>query len=520
MPNDTESDSTGQDASVPDPHSKLDALESSLFADRALIIAANRGPVTFQTHADGSRTFNRGSGGLVTALMGLAQHVDATWIACARSEEDTEWAQGDVPLWEDGNTIRVNFLSPTADAYEGYYNVIANPLLWFLQHSMWDVPHQPIIDRTTWNAWHEGYVAINQLFADAIVEQVRDSWTTINEPTIAMLHDYHLYLAPRMIRNQMRPGERPVITHFVHIPWPGPDYWQILPPEMRIAILEGLLGADLLGFQTQDDALNFMRTCQRLLPRVGVRYKEGRVWYRNHATYVRAYPISIDVAALRQLSVSDEVAAHRAEIDEMVGDNKMLLRIERIEPSKNIVRGFVAFEELLEVHPEYIGAINFVAILVPSRMDLGEYQDYLDEVMAIVGRVNARFATATWEPIRVLVGESYARAVAAMQRYDVLLVNSIVDGMNLVAKEGPIVNERNGGLVLSERTGAREQLQDGAIVIPPCDIYATANAIHTALNLPAEERARRNDYLVAVVTEQDITHWLTSQLETLERLGL
>ncbi len=499
---------------------RLRGPESALFADRALIIAANRGPVTFQTSADGSRTFDRGSGGLVTALMGLAQHVDATWIACARTDEDSKWDQGDVPLWEDGNTIRVNFLSPEPEAYEGYYNVIANPLLWFLQHSMWDVPRQPVIDHATWEAWEGGYVAINQQFADAIIGEVRESWRAHKQPTIAMLHDYHLYLAPRMIRSAMRPHERPVITHFVHIPWPGPDYWQILPPTMRTAILEGLLGADVLGFQTHDDAINFIRTCQGHLDRVGVRYKEGRVWFRNHATQVEAYPISIDVGALRNLAASEEVAAHRADIEEMVGDHKMLLRIERIEPSKNIVRGFIAFEEFLESYPEYLGAINFVAILVPSRMDLGEYMNYMDEVMAIVGRVNARFATATWEPIRVLVGESYARAVAAMQRHDVLLVNSIVDGMNLVAKEGPIVNERCGGLILSERTGAREQLEAGAIVISPCDVHATADAIHAALTLPEEERCRRARYLQEVIEREDITFWLNSQLETIERLQL
>lgn len=507
-------------SSAPNIIDHQDALESSIFADRALIIAANRGPVTFQTQADGSRTFNRGSGGLVTALMGLAQHVDATWIACARSEEDTAWEQGDVSLWKDDSTIRINFLSPSLEAYDGYYNVIANPLLWFLQHSMWDVPRQPIIDLETWTAWRQGYVAINQLFADAIVEQVRASKEIAGKQTIAMLHDYHLYLAPRMIRNQMRPYERPVITHFVHIPWPGPDYWQILPPEMRVSILEGLLGADVLGFQTNDDALNFMRTCQRHLKRVGVKYKKGRVWYRNHATHVQAYPISIDIGALRTLADSDEVAAHRQDILDMVGDKKMILRVERVEPSKNIVRGFIAFEEFLRLYPEYVDNVIFVAILVPSRMDLGEYRDYLDEVMSIVGRINAQYATADWEPIRVLVGESYTRAVAAMQCYDVLLVNSVVDGMNLVAKEGPIVNLRCGGLVLSERTGAREQLESAATVIAPCDIHATANALYDNLALPEEERCRRAARLAEIIDSEDITSWLTSQLETLEQLNL
>jgi trehalose 6-phosphate synthase len=486
------------------------------FVDRSLIIAANRGPVMFQTVEDGSRTFTRGSGGLVTALVGLARQIDATWIGCARTEADTEWEKGEISLWKGRETLGVHLLSPDPEAYEKYYNVIANPLLWFLQHSMWDVPRKPVIDRTTWDAWSSGYVAINRLFADAIIEQSKGA----SKRPLVMLHDYHLYLTPRMVRMGLRPSERPTISHFVHIPWPGPDYWSILPPQMRISILEGLLGADILGFQTHSDVLNFIRTCQQYLERVGAKYKAQRVWYRNHATYVRAFPISIDVEGLRRLARSAEVIELRSEIEEMIGDQKLILRIERIEPSKNIIRGFQAFEEMLLTYPEYRGRVMFLAILVPSRMDLGEYQDYLDEVMAAVGHINASFATGSWEPVRILVGEKYERAVAALQCYDVLLVNSIADGMNLVAKEGPIVNQRSGQLVLSERTGAREQLESAAIVISPCDISATAVAMHRALVMPKTEQRRRAKELRQLVEKEDVYWWLCRQIETAEQLGL
>ena len=355
------------------------------FVDRSLIIAANRGPVIFQTAEDGSRTFTRGSGGLVTALVGLARKIDATWIGCARTEADMEWEKGEIALWKSRETLGVHFLSPEQAAYEGYYNVIANPLLWFLQHSMWDIPRKPVIDRSTWTAWNEGYVSINQLFAEAIINH---SLAAKKRPLV-MLHDYHLYLTPRMVRKQLRPAERPTLSHFVHIPWPGPDYWSILPPKMRSAILEGLLGADILGFQTHDDALNFIRTCQQYLDRVGAKYKNQRVWYRNHATHVRAFPISIDVQGLRRVSQSAEVAQLRTEIEEMIGERQLILRIERVEPSKNIIRGFQAFEEMLTLYPKYQERVLFLAILVPSRMDLGEYRDYLDEVMAAVGHINA-----------------------------------------------------------------------------------------------------------------------------------
>lgn len=280
------------------------------------------------------------------------------------------------------------------------------------------------------------------------------------------------------------------------------------------------MGADVLGFQTHDDVLNFIRTCQQYLSRVGAKYKIQRVWYRNHATHVRAFPISIDVGGLRRVARTAEVAKLRAEIEEMIGSQQLILRIERVEPSKNIIRGFQAFEEMLSTYPEYQGRVMFLAILVPSRMDLGEYRHYLEEVMAAVGRINATYATGNWEPVRVLVGEKYERAVAAMQCYDVLLVNSIADGMNLVAKEGPIVNRRYGQLVLSERTGAREQLESAALVISPCDISATAKALHDALTMPKGERKKQARELKELVEEQDVFWWLCQQIETVEQLGL
>jgi trehalose 6-phosphate synthase len=501
---------------VDDTSQRCEALQADFFANRALIIAANRGPVTFETAEDGSLQFQRGEGGLVTALTGLCRHTDATWIACAQTEADAAWQEGNVTLSDEGGAIRVQFLSPETSAYEGYYNVIANPLLWFLQHSMWDMPRAPVIDRTTWQAWEEGYVAVNRLFAEVIADQVRAT----SRPTLVMVQDYHLYLVARFLRQGMRPRERPTVLHFVHIPWPGPEYWRILPPAMRQAILDGLCAVDLLGFQTEEDGLNFIRTCQSYLPRAHVNFRHGRVWYRNHATHVCDFPISIDVSTLRQLAASPEVAKHRSEIQDAVGDRQLILRVDRIEPSKNIVRGFLAFEEMLELYPEHRGQVKFLALLVPSRMDVDGYQDYSDELMAAAGRVNAQYGTGEWEPVRVLVGESYPRAVAALQLYDVLLVNSIADGMNLVAKEGPIVNQHDGVLILSEGAGAHEQLGPGTPVISPCDVYATAEALHQALVMSPEERLERTTRLRWLVEREDITAWLCHQLETVTELNL
>jgi trehalose 6-phosphate synthase len=492
-----------------------EALQAEFFADRALIIAANRAPVTIEQAGDGTLEFQRGGGGLVTALTGLCRYTDATWIACARTEADSVWRQGSVDL-EDGSRICVQFLSPDGNAYEGYYNVIANPLLWFLQHSMWDVPRAPVIDRATWEAWEGGYRAVNCQFADAIARQVRAT----ERPTLVLLQDYHLYLVARYLRAELRKHQRPATLHFVHIPWPGPEYWRILPPAMREAILNSLCAVDVLGFQTHADALNFLRTCETHLPRASIKYKRQRVRYKKHTTHVRDFPISIDVEALRQLAASSEVAVHRAELEDVVGHQSLILRIDRIEPSKNIVRGFLAFEELLELYPEHRGQVKFLTLLVPSRMDVDEYRNYLDELMAAAGRVNATYGDSEWEPVRVLVGDSYPRAVAALQLFDVLLVNAIVDGMNLVAKEGPIVNGRDGVLVLSERVGARQQLEQGAIIVSPCDVYATAKALHRALVMPSQERHERAEGLRLLIEREDIAAWLCRQLETIVELGL
>jgi trehalose 6-phosphate synthase len=335
-----------------------------------------------------------------------------------------------------------------------------------------------------------------------------------------MLQDYHLYLAPQLIRYKFRPRGKYTLAHFVHIPWPGAEDWGLLPTAMRVAILEGLCAVDLLGFQTREDALNFIRTCESHLPGCHVNYRRGRVRFRNHITHIRDFPISIDVEGLNQFSETDEVAFYRDQLVQLHGDWQILLRIDRIEPSKNIVRGFQAFDELLELHPEHRGKVKFLALLVPSRLDVPEYGDYLGEVMGIAGRVNAKYGMPDWEPIRIWVEENYPRAVAALQIYDALLVNSIADGMNLVAKEGPIVNRRDGVLLLSERTGAYQQLEPGVLVVPPLDVYSTAEAMHQALTMPVQEKQEKAERLRALIESHDIVDWLNQQLNAISSLHL
>lgn len=490
-------------------------LKNSLKTDRfsEIIIVSNRGPVTISKDEQGDYAFKRGSGGLVTALTGLAHFTKLTWVACALSPEDAEWKHGQICLEDNDCNLGVYFINPDPQAYDGYYNQISNPLLWFLQHSMWDIPRSPIIDQQTWIAWDMGYQVVNRQFAKEIAEIVRKK----KKPVLIMLQDYHLYLTARYLKKYLR-GQDVTISLFVHIPWPGPEYWGILPARMREELLDGLAAVDLMGFQTSEDGLNFIRTCENYLPKAIVQYRNRRVRYRSHDTIIRDFPISIDVNAIEAMSETEEVNEYQREISRQVDGKKMILRVDRLEPSKNIIRGFQAYESLLENHSEYRGKVIFMAYLIPSRVGVEEYQNYLDEIMVTVGRINAHYGSSDWEPIRLLVGENYPRAVAAMKMYDVLLVNSIADGMNLVAKEGPIVNQKDGVLILSERAGARQQLHQGALVISPVDIFETQVAIHKALSMNVEEKQKNVKILRKIVREEDINFWLKSQLEVVNSI--
>ena len=471
-----------------------------------IVIASNRGPFSFSEKEDGTFDFTRGAGGLVTALSELAKQHEVLWVACALSDADKKWteAQKGVPQIIEETLFKL--IIPETDAYNRYYNVIANPLLWFLQHQMWDAPRNPSITRETWEAWNEGYVVINQLFADAIIETVKDS----KRPIIILPQDYHLYLVPQMIREKL--GNNVQIQPFIHIPWPGPDAWTILPGQIRKAILEGLLGADRVGFQTKKDAFNFVQTCRFYLDSAHSYGSRESIQYQDKKIATTAYPISVDSEALEELSESNEVRLYKNHIINIIGDNRMILRADRVEPSKNILRGLEAFRVLLETYPEYQSKVQMMALLVPSRMAVDEYQIYLEEIMAQAGLINAAYSDGFWEPVRIIVGNNYSRAIAAMELYDVLLVNPLADGMNLVAKEGVLVNQREGVLILSESAGAFFELGDHALTVSPYDVYGTANAMHKALTMPAEERQERSEKLKDIVRKNNVRKWFENQI--------
>lgn len=489
----------------------------SALPPRPLIIASNRGPVTFTRRSGGAFDARKGSGGVVTAVSAVARERQPIWIAAAMTDGDRQRAEiarqdgEDLIEFGDPTEFRLRFVVPTPEVYHQYYNVISNPLLWFLQHYLWDTPRTPDITKEIWDAWRDGYVAVNRQFADEIIAAI----DAVEGDPLIMVQDYHLYLCSGFVRDR-RPSAH--LQQFVHIPWPDPDYWRLLPMEIRRAICEGMLGNDIVGFQTPEHGRSFMYTCEAYVPGAEVDYSTASIFWKDRRVEVRSYPISIDAAAVRRLAYSKEARSHDRYLPNHWNEFTVL-RVDRAEPSKNIVRGFLAFDRFLEAHPEFQGRVNFVAITVPSRMDVVEYQDYLDDVSAVVGRINAKYANVEtgWQPVHLIMGENYPRALAAMKWYDVLLVNSIIDGMNLVAKEGALLNERNGVLILSEGAGAVSQLGEHSIIIGPTDVEGTADAIHRALTMPLEERRRRAEGLRRSVERDDVTAWFENQVNDMAK---
>jgi len=486
---------------------------------RPLIVASNRGPVTFSHGDDGTFSVRKGSGGVVTAVSAIAQERQPIWIAAAMTEGDRARAEvarrkGEAFIGTGEESFRLRFVTPEPETYHQYYNVISNPLLWFLQHYLWDTPRTPDITAETWSAWRDGYVSVNRQFADEILA----ACSQYDEPPIIMLQDYHLYLCAGFLREKLPDAG---LQHFVHIPWPDPDYWRLLPEEMRRAICEGMLGNDIVGFQTPTHARSFLYTCEAFVPGASIDYVARAVYWNDRRIEVRVYPISIDTVAVRRSAYSKEARAHDRYLPNHWNEFTVL-RVDRAEPSKNIVRGFQAFDRFLEAHEEFQGRVNFVAITVPSRLDVEEYRDYLDDVSAVVGRINARYANVEtgWQPVHLIMGENYPRALAAMKWYDVLLVNSIIDGMNLVAKEGALLNERNGVMILSEGAGAVAQLGEHALIVAPADIEGTADAIYRAVTMPLAERRRRAEGLRRAVESDDVTAWFLGQLIDIARYEL
>jgi trehalose 6-phosphate synthase len=479
-----------------------------LHADR-LIVATNRGPVEYSLSQDHELKPHRGTGGMVTALIETGNRMEVTWVAMAMTEGDrvalNEARQHGGLLASPvcSQKMQLRYVAVPKTVYAKYYEKISNRILWFLQHYMHD-PGAAAPARWLQDAWTNGYTVANQAIAEAVNREIEREESS----AVVMLHDYHLYLAPLMIR--LRHPEV-VMQQFIHIPWPDVRCWHFLPSNIVRDIYRGLVGNDLIGFQTERDARNFLEGARTLLEEADVDFEEGTVAWQGHLTRARAYPISISVEGERSL-IHSAAGRRAAEQIRPLLCEQTIMRVDRIEPTKNIVRGFQAYAQVLAEHPELYGKITFLAFLVPSRQAIPHYKRYAKEVRKIIEDINATYGTDAWKPIHALWGNDRTRALAALQFYDVLLVSPILDGMNLVAKEGLVVNQRNGVLVLSRTAGAFQQLAKACIPTSPTDVAETARALYTALTLAAADRRAKAALGRQIVERSDLTAWLTHQI--------
>jgi trehalose 6-phosphate synthase len=485
-------------------------------ADGQLLIASNRGPVSFARGADGTLSASRGGGGMVSGLSAAADEIPMTWVCAALSEADREAARsspgGLLDPAQTGGGAAVRMLDIPPDVFASAYNDVANSTLWFVHHMLYDTPNQPSFGSAFPGEW-AAFRRYNEMFADALAEAGGKGGAGRGAAARAVIQDYHLCLAPRMLAERC-PGMP--IAHFSHTPWAPPDYYRILPTDIGREVLTGMLGADHAGFLCQRWADAFMDCCETLL---GAKVDRDRrhVSYAGHATSIGVHPLGVDAVQLRDRAAEPDVAAKMTALAEASAGRKLIVRVDRTELSKNIVRGLEAYRELLHAHPEWHGKVVHLAFAYPSRTDLLEYREYTATVQRVAAEIQAEFAAPGWNPLLLEVVDDYPRSLAACRVADVLLVNPIRDGMNLVAKEGPILSDRNCALVLSTEAGAAAELGGHAVMVNPFDVVETMQALHRALSMSEAERASRCSALVAAASALPPARWLAEQLRALDR---
>ena len=412
------------------------------------------------------------------------------WICAALSDVDRDVAATAVDgridvAGHDTGGAAVRMLAVDPDVLAGAYTSIANGTLWPVNHGLGDTP---AFD-DEWRADWERYVAYNQQFAEAIADEAATG-------AKVLVQDYHLNLVPAALR-RVRPDLR--IGHFTHTPWATPEDYAQLPRDVGRAIVDGLLGADSLGFHSPRWAEDFAGCARDAGASVDVP--------------LRVHPLGVDPAPLIERASQPDVAERVSALRAVAGDRKVIARVDRTEPAKNIHRGLLAFAELLRSHPEHLGQVVHVALAYPSRQDVAEYRDYTADCVALAEEINEEYDAAERPPVVFEVRDDYADSLATLSSADVLLVNSLRDGMNLVAKEGVILSA-HAALVLSRETGAADEMTE-ALLVDPLDVDATAAALHAALTMTDADRSARHDRLAASAAALPPQAWLQQQLDVL-----
>ena len=485
----------------------LTTTRSSPTGSAPILVASNRGPVSFSTQDDGSLTLRRGGGGLVSGLSAI-DDPSAVWVCAALGDADRAAARQSPDGRLDragydvgGQAVRMLDIDP--DTFARAYNGVANSTLWFVHHLLYATPTAPAFDagfRTEWQA----YESYNTAFADALAAEAAPG-------AAVLVQDYHLSLVPALLRAR-RPDLR--IGHFSHTPWAPPDYYRMLPDDVAEAVLTGILGADRAAFLTRRWALAFADCCEAVLG-AEVDRDALTVTHAGRTTLLGVHALGADGDFLRERSHRPDVEERLAALREAVGERRTIVRVDRTELSKNIVRGLLAYRHLLRTRPEWLDRVVHIAFAYPSRTDLAEYRAYTASVEEIAREINAEFATGSWQPVILHVNDDFPRSLAAYRLADVALVNPIRDGMNLVAKEVPVVSDAGCALVLSREAGAHAELAEDAVTVNPYDVIATAEALNTALTMPAAERTERTKRLAAAATALPPQQWFLDQLSAL-----
>ena len=465
-----------------------------------VVLVSNRGPISFVSTESGYDV-KRGAGGLAGALDPVARRLGdrAVWIAAATSDTDRDALHAGAA---DGLSEKLGYsvylLDIEPSLYSRYYDVVSNRMLWFAVHSLWDELGIKDFGQDELDAWDDAYEPVNARFAEAVLE--------IAEPdALVLFQDYHLTIAPGDLR-RVRPHQP--IFHFTHSSFGGPDGLERLPRPIPQNVIEGMLGADLLGFHVPAWCDGFMACCERIGAKVD--YEAGLVEHDGLRTWVRAYPIPIDAKGLRKRAGNKTPGKWAQRLAEQC-QGPIVVRADRAEPSKNIIRGFEAFGRLLDRRTDLKKA-RFIACLYPSRQSMPEYRKYAEEIEATVASVNERHP----DSIDLYLKDDFDRTLGALMIYDVLVVNPIMDGMNLVSKEGPAVNKSDGALVLSQGAGSFMELGRNAIQITDAlDVEETALALEKAIDMPTDERKRRAEALRASVESTKPSDWIEAQIEDL-----
>jgi trehalose 6-phosphate synthase len=465
-----------------------------------IVVCSNRGPFIHERKKDGSFKVRRGGGGLVVSLEPVMERLGGSWIASTLVDGDREFAR-EFPRGREEEGFHLRLLDIPEDLHRLHYEHVSNEVLWFLFHYLFDPPSTPAFDEVFSHAW-DGYRRVNEIYADAVIDMPGDA---------VLFEDYHLMLAASIVRQRSR--KRRPLLYFHHTPWCAPTYFSLLPDAVGLEILNGMLAHDVVGFHARKWADAFAACCERFVP--GATRDGDDIVHKRRRTRILVAPVPVDTDRLRAEADDERVVEWMSKHDEMRAGRHLMLRVDRIDLSKNPLRGFLAFEKLLEATPKLCNDVLFLALLYPSRLSVERYQRYYTECLGVVGRINERFERKVKSgagPIHLVFEDDYPRSLAAMRLADTLVVNPIFDGLNLVAKECPTINDRDGSVILSRNAGVFEEIGSGTIAINPFDINATADAMRLAIEMPIADRKRNARKLRTLATRSTPADWLRLRL--------